>query len=64
MTEYRNAEKKKIQTKRERAKLVLRRIAAWLIAILLITVAIASIVLVVIFGPDVKEVSDTTAVQL
>lgn len=59
MTEYRNAEKKKIQTKRQRAKLVLRRIAAWLIAIFLIASAIGSIVLVIRYGPFIRKVSDS-----
>ena len=56
LTEYRNAEKKKIQTNKERVELILRRVIAWLIALLLIAVATASIVLNIIFGPAIREV--------
>ena len=56
LTEYRNAEKKKIQTKKERIELILRRVIAWLIAVLLIAVATGGIVLTIVFGPDIRKV--------
>lgn len=56
LTEYRNAEKKKTQTNKEKAKIILRRIAAWLIAVLLVAAATGGIVLAIIFGPQIREV--------
>jgi len=57
LTEFRNAEKKKIQSKKEKTKLFLLRLLAWLIAILLVAVATGGIVLSIIFGEKFREVS-------
>ena len=64
LTEYRNAEKNKKQTNKEKAKLILRRITAWLIAFLLIAVATGGIVLSIYYGPVIRKVNDVTMMSL
>ena len=56
MTEFRNAEKKKIQTNKDKAKIVLGRLAAWLLAFLLVAVATGGIVVSIVFGADIRSV--------
>ncbi|XP_065888479.1 transmembrane channel-like protein 7, partial [Dysidea avara] len=55
LTEFRNAEKKKIQTNKEKTKLFLRRLVAWLIAFLLVAVATGGIVSSVLFSPEIRK---------
>ncbi|XP_065889131.1 transmembrane channel-like protein 7 isoform X2 [Dysidea avara] len=58
LTEFRNAEKKKILTRKDKAKLVLRRFAAWFMAFLLVAVATGGIVLSIVFGADIRSETD------
>ena len=58
MTEYKNAEKKKVQTNKDKAKLILRRVAAWTLAVLLIMAATAGIILSIVYASAIREVSD------
>ena len=58
ITEYQNAEKKKIQTNKDKAGIILRRITAWMLSALLVMVATGAIVLTIVYGPDIREVSN------
>ena len=58
ITEYQNAEKKKIQTNKEKAGIILRRVAAWMFAALLVILATGGIVVTIVFGPDIRGVSN------
>lgn len=58
VTEYKNTEKKKSQTSKDKAKLILRRVVAWTLAVLLIMVATAAIILSIVYASAIREVSD------
>ena len=58
VTEYKNTEKKKIQTNKDKAKLILRRVTAWTLAVLLIMIATAGIILSIVYASAIRAVSD------
>lgn len=62
MTEYRNAEKKKIQTNKEKAELILRRFAAWMFAAVLVIIATGGIILSIVYASAIRQVSDCLTV--